>query len=217
MIHTMKSVALLLVAAATIACMFATPARAHPHVWVTITSQILYDDKGEATGVRQAWEFDDMYTAFALEGLPQKTKGVYTREELAGLADVNITNLKEEDFFTFVKVNGKEVPFGDAADYWLEYNKDLLTLYFTLPFKTPLKEKQLTYEVYDPTYFVDFGFADKDAIKLVGAPAKCKTAIEQPKDPGAGFGQQFMSDEQAITMMDNWGASFASKIVVTCP
>ena len=148
-----------LFAAACITSAITGPAGAHPHVFVTVTSQVIYDANGAATGVRQAWKFDDMYSTFAVEGLPQKTKGVFTREELAGLADVNITTLKESDFFTFAKAGGKDVDFGDASDYWLDYKDGLLTLNFTLPFKAPLKAKNFSIEVYDPTYFVDFGFA----------------------------------------------------------
>ena len=205
-----------LFAAICVATAFAGPAFAHPHVWVTVTSEIIYDAKGAATGVRHSWEFDDMYSTFALEGLGSKTKGVFTREELAPLAKVNIDSLKDSDFFTYAKVGGKDVEFGDAADYWLEYKKEVLTLNFTLPFKTPVTAKNLTVEVYDPTYFVDFGFAEKNAVTLVGAPALCKAAIEKPKQTGAAPGQQLMSDAQAMAMA-NLGLGFASRISVTCP
>ncbi len=200
-----------------IAATFVSSANAHPHVWVVVTSQVIYDGKGAATGLRQSWTFDDMYSAFALEGLPQKTKGVFTREELKDLAEVNITNLKESDFFTYVKASGKDIALGDAADYWLEYSKEILTLNFTLPFKAPSQEKNLSIEVYDPSYFVDFGFAEKEAITLVGAPAQCKASIEKPKEATLAPGKQVMSDAEAAAMADNWGQNFASKIAVTCP
>jgi ABC-type uncharacterized transport system substrate-binding protein len=212
----MKIVAPLLAALCTVAA-FATPAQAHPHVWVSVTSQVIYDSQGAATGIRQAWKFDDMYSTFALEGLEQKTKGVYTREELAPLAEVNMTSLKDSDYFTFAKLGGKDVAFGDPVDYWLDYKDEVLTLNFTLPFKAPQKTKNFSIQVYDPTYFVDFGFEEKDAVKLVGAPAQCKATIHKPKQGGLGVGQQYMSDAQAMAMMDNWGASFASTIAVTCP
>ena len=196
---------------------FAAPAGAHPHVWVTVTSEIVYDAKGAATGVKYAWKFDDMYSTFALEGLPQKTKGVFTREELADLAQVNITSLKESDFFTYAKAGGKDVATGDASDYWLDYKDEILTLNFTLPFATPMQSKDMSIEVYDPTYFVDFSFAEKDAVALTGAPANCKAVIEKPKGTTAAPGQQLMSDAEAANMMANWGQSYASKIAVTCP
>jgi ABC-type uncharacterized transport system substrate-binding protein len=213
MIPTMQIVCRLVAAAAALAAL-AAPARAHPHVWVTVSSQVIYDTKGAATGVRHAWKFDDMYSAFALEGLPQKTKGVFTREELAGLAEVNITSLKESDFFTFARSGGKEMSFGDARDYWLDYRDQTLTLNFTLPFKTPVQARDLAVEVYDPSYFVAFEFAEKDAVALVGAPAQCKAAVERPKESGLIPGSP---TSEAALMSGNPGATFASRIAVKCP
>jgi hypothetical protein len=68
---------------ATFGCLAAGAAQAHPHVWVTMTEELLYAADGTVTGVRHAWTFDDMFSAFATQGLEQKTKGTFTREELA--------------------------------------------------------------------------------------------------------------------------------------
>src|SRR3954467_10896235 len=84
---------------------------AHPHVGVTIKSAVVYGPDGAITGVRHAWSFDDMYSAFATQGLEQKKKGEFTREELEPLAKVNVESLKEYDFFTYAKANGKDVSF----------------------------------------------------------------------------------------------------------
>ena len=73
------------------------PAQAHPHVWITATSELVYAPDGSITGVRHAWTFDDMFSTYALQGIETKTKGVYTREELAPLAQVNVESLKEFD------------------------------------------------------------------------------------------------------------------------
>src|SRR3989442_12409384 len=83
-------------------------AQAHPHVWVTMKSEVVYAADGTITGVRHAWAFDDMFSTFATQGLETKQKGVFTREDLAPLAEVNFTSLKEYDFFTYAKPNGKK-------------------------------------------------------------------------------------------------------------
>jgi ABC-type uncharacterized transport system substrate-binding protein len=38
----------------------AGPTQAHPHVWVTMTEELLYAPDGSVTGVHHAWTFDDM-------------------------------------------------------------------------------------------------------------------------------------------------------------
>ena len=114
-------------------------AQAHPHVWITATSELIYAPDGTITGVRHAWTFDDMFSTYALQGIETKTKGVYSREELAPLAQTNVESLKEFGFFTFAKADGKKEKFLEPVDYFLEYKDGLLTLHFTLPLKTPVK------------------------------------------------------------------------------
>src|ERR1700726_2980378 len=152
----------------------AHPAQAHPHVWITSTSELIYAPDGSVTGVRHAWTFDDMFATYALQGIETKTKGVYSREELSPLAQTNVESLKEFGFFTFAKADGRKQKFQEPVDYYLEYKADLLTLHFTLPLKTPVKSRELELEVFDPSFFIDFGFAKKDPVTLVGAPAACQ-------------------------------------------
>ena len=86
----------------------AAPAQAHPHVWITAKSEVVYAPDGAISGVRHAWTFDDMFSTFALQGIETKTKGVYSREQLAPLAQTNIESLKEFGYFTFAKADGKK-------------------------------------------------------------------------------------------------------------
>lgn len=194
-------------------------AQAHPHVWITARSELLYAADGTITGVRHAWTFDDMFSTYALQGLETKTKGVYTREELAPLAQTNVESLKEYAFFTFAKAGApgsqKKEKFNEPIDYYLEYKDSALTLHFTLPFKTPFKAQQLAVEVFDPAFFIDFKMDDKDPVKLVGAPAGCKMNFVRPSD---GTSSQTL-DESTFLNGDNsnYGAMFANKVTVECP
>jgi len=113
-----------------------TEAAAHPHVYITFETTVLYD-KGTFAGVRHKWMFDEFYTTMAIEGLDKNKDGVYDREELAELAKVNIEGLKDFAYFTFPALAGKELAVGEARDYWLEHKDGLLSLHFTLPFATP--------------------------------------------------------------------------------
>src|SRR5882724_11510938 len=111
-------------------------AHAHPHVWVTMKSELVYAPDGTVTGVRHAWSFDDMFSTFATQGLESKEKGKFTREELAPLAKVNVESLKEYDYFTYATADGVKVPMNDPLpDFWLDYKDQVLTLNFTVPVK----------------------------------------------------------------------------------
>jgi ABC-type uncharacterized transport system substrate-binding protein len=198
-----------------------TAASAHPHVWVTMKSELVYAPDGSVTGVRHAWTFDDMFSVFATQGIEAKKKGEFTREELAPLAEVNVTSLKEYDFFTQATANGKKVEFNEPpSGYYLDFNpKDtVLTLHFTLPLKEPVKAKDVTIEIFDREFFVDFSFAEKDPAKLVGAPVQCKLTVGKPQEMNAAMSQQLsqLGPDQKNTSM-TLGAEFANRLSVKCP
>jgi ABC-type uncharacterized transport system substrate-binding protein len=106
----------------------------------------------------------------------------------------------------------------DPVDYYLEYDpkETVLTLHFTLPFKTAAKAKSLDLEVYDPEFFIDFGFAEKDQVRLVNAPAQCSVSVVKPRD-------DFFSAAVRLDKSMAWeanaglGANFANRISVNCP
>jgi len=191
-----------------------SPAAAHPHVWITAKSQVLYAPDGTVTGVRHAWTFDDMFSTYALQGIEAKTKGAYSRAELAPLAQTNVESLKEFGFFTFAKADGSRQRFLEPVDYFLDYKDSLLTLHFTLPAKTPFKAKQLVLEVFDKAFFIDFQYARTDPVTLVGAPADCKLQFQRPND-GSAAAQKL--GEQSFGEGGNFGMMFANKITVDCP
>jgi ABC-type uncharacterized transport system substrate-binding protein len=194
----------------------ANMAQAHPHVWITASSELIYAPDGSITGVRHAWTFDDMYSAYVLQGIETKTKGVYSREELTPLAQTNVEALHEFGFFTFARADGKKEKFQEPVDYFLEYKDSLLTLHFTLPLKTPVKPKVLALEVFDPEFFIDFKFTGTDPVRLVGAPDGCQMKFQRPSDGTANaqtLGEQNFVDGGNA----NYGALFANKIMVECP
>ena len=76
-----------------------------------------------------------------------------------------------------------------------------------------MKPKQLALEVFDPAFFIDFKFEEKDPVKLVGAPASCQMKFQRPKrHDGKSSQRRWWSGDQS-----NYGAIYANKILVNCP
>ena len=182
--HTCRKhpIAVLMVAAGLIAAL-AAGASAHPHVWITVETTVLYD-KGEFTGLQHKWTFDEFYTAMAIEGLDKNKDAIYDREELAELAKVNMDGLKEFGYFTYPVLAGKDVKLQEPKDYWLEHKDNALSLHFTVPFAQPIspKAKDFAFVVQDPQFFIAFLPAKIDPVKFSeGAPKSCKATIGNPK------------------------------------
>jgi ABC-type uncharacterized transport system substrate-binding protein len=171
-------------------------ANAHPHVWVTFETTLLYEH-GAFSGFRHKWTFDQFYSAMAIEGLDTNKDGKYSREELAELAKINVTSLKDFEYFTFPKLAGQAVKLGEPRDYWLEHKNGILTLHFTLPFETPVlpEAKGLTFGVYDPSFFIAFDLAKvENPLRLdKGAPKGCSLKIaggERDPSKASALGEQ---------------------------
>ncbi|MEE7506516.1 DUF1007 family protein [Methylobacterium sp. C33D] len=214
---------LALVLAAALGCA-ASAASAHPHVWVTAKAQLVYAD-GKLVGVRDTWSFDPEYTAFVTQGLDTNKDGKLSPEELAGLAAENTANLAEFGYFTKLKVGGKEQAFAEPKEPAAHMDDRALVMTFLLPLKTPVQQGRgvAALEVYDPTYFVAFSFAEgADAATLAGAPQGCAATVtrpktEQPKTADAGSPGMTEAFFEALTAASTYGVQFASRVLVACP
>jgi ABC-type uncharacterized transport system substrate-binding protein len=205
---------------AAIAAFAPRAAQAHPHVWVTVETEVLYGPNQDITGFRHTWIFDEMYTAFAVQGLDKDGDGKYSREELQPLAEVNVTALKEFGLYTYPKLNDKVLERKDAVDYWLEYADSTLALHLTIPLKDPISAgdaKNFSFGVYDPTLYVDFSYAKETPIRLgAGAPAGCAPKVTAPKPLAAREVPLSEAFYQGLDAQSNFGAQYASVVTIEC-
>ncbi len=197
----------------------ATPARAHPHVWVTVKSKIAFTPDGKVSAVIHDWVFDEMYSSFATQGLA-KPGELVKREQFAPLAKENAGGLAEIGYFTTLKIGGKPVDFGSVTDYWMEERPDhLVAFHVAIPLKEPQPvAKFMTLRVADPEYFIDFEFDDKDPIELVAAPSGCSASVAKPKPLEAA--DKTKLTESFFTNLSpgaNFGFKMASAAIIACP
>lgn len=168
----------------------AQTAIAHPHVWIQAKAELVFDAQNRFTAVRHVWEFDEGFSSFATQGLDENGDGVFTREELAELAQVNMDSLKDFEFFTYVQMGEDDPKYGAPRDYWLKYENSLLTLHFTLPMEVAVSAdlkkgfSDLTVEIFDPTFFVDVGFVETEAAKVAydNGGSGCIAALQRRKE-----------------------------------
>jgi ABC-type uncharacterized transport system substrate-binding protein len=195
------------------------PALAHPHVWVAVRSEVMFSPDGKIAGVRHAWTFDEMYSAFAVQGLGKSGKPP-TPEELAPLAKTNVESLAEFDYFTFAKQNNAKVAFKEPTDVVLEADaQKIVTLRFTLPLETPLSpQKPFSFQVYDPTYFVSFSLEKQNPVTLSRAPSGCSSSLAEPK-PLVAAETQKLSEAffQNFSPGADFGIKLATRVIVACP
>ena len=199
-------------------------AQAHPHVWVSVQTELLMNDK-QVEAVRHHWTFDEAFSAFASQGLDEDGDGKLSREELQPLAQVNVESLSEFGFFSDLYEAGTpdngEAIFGQPENYWLTVDGDQLTLHFTLPVVMNVNAAQeVVLDVYDPTYFVDFSFAERKPAKVVKGPRGCNISIKKPEeldDDTASLLAQIPADQRDIPEdLMQITSTMANQVILKC-
>jgi ABC-type uncharacterized transport system substrate-binding protein len=133
----------------------------------------------------------------AVEGLDANKDGIYSRQELAELAQVNMDGLKEFNYFTHPTLAGQVLKLGEPAESWLEHKDGVLALHFIVPLAQPVLADAagFAFSTYDPSYFIAFDLAKNDPVKLgAGAPKGCKLTVGVPKgeaDAAQKLGESF--------------------------
>ena len=88
--------------------------------------------------MNHAWSFDPAYAEAAIDGLDTNSDGEYSPDELVPLTTDNLMALKDYEYFTVMRVKGEKQPLADAVEASQLYTDGRLTLYFQVPFKTPI-------------------------------------------------------------------------------
>lgn len=173
-------------AAGLCAVVAAPAALAHPHMWIDARATLVFDTQGRVAAVRQHWRFDEMFAAYAAQGLPTEKDGSLSAKTLQAMADDWMQALGEpvSHYFTIVEVDGRQQAYGKPREARVTRDaKGLLALSFVLPLATPAAPggKGVKVDVFDPTYFVAYSFDEPDAIALQAAPAGCKATYRPPR------------------------------------
>ena len=200
-----------------------TPAMAHPHVWIQMQSGVVFNEQGQVSAVKVTWTFDDSYTQMALDGLDKNANGTYEPEELEPLTRENLESLKDYDFFTHVRFDGKAQALGAPTDPGQTYSDGKLRLHFQLPLATPLDPTrgEFVLKVYDPEFYISFEYAGADPLSVSGnMPAACKpmlkplptdAEIDQTRAMLSTKGPDWKPDEE-----EDFGALFAQPATIQC-
>ena len=208
--------ALTLVAATTLTII---PASAHPHVWISSHSDVVFDEQGQITAINIEWEFDEFYSMTAVEGLDANGNGTYEPEELQALAAENINALKDFSYFTKVRAGAEEAPLADVTEFHSTFKDSRLTLYFQVPLATPLdpRKDKVDYKVYDPSFFIAIEFAAKDPVSAVGTvPEGCAVEVRKPdadSDSAASQSEDFFAN---LLQTQDLGSIYSETVAVNC-
>lgn len=163
-------------------------AQAHPHIFIEGGIELVFNSQGQASSVRQSWLFDELFSTYALQGMPRDKAGQVPGAELEKITREWMTALAEPEshFFSRIALAGKPLKFGaplHARTTW-DPKASQLVLSFDLPIEPPVNvdAKGLEVDIQDPSYFTAFNYkGGARAFKGINAPERCKFAYMPPR------------------------------------
>ena len=196
------------------------PALAHPHIFAEARLEVISDDKGTISELRNVWRFDDILSSSVLMDFDKNGDLELDHGELNEIADTIRTSIADYGFFTSITSNGQPVTVAMPEVFHVDFKDHQLLVFFVAkPEKTlPLKGK-VTIGVYDPTMYTAIDFAKDEDMATDGDGFKaCKRAVIRP-DPDevlaqnqASLTEAFFNDPAGTDM----SKLFATRLELTC-
>jgi ABC-type uncharacterized transport system substrate-binding protein len=199
------------------------PAQAHPHVWIEMRSDVVFNEQGMIQGLNVIWTFDDNYTQMALDGLDTNGDGVYSQSEIEPLTKENINSLKDYGFFTVMRFNGEKQEIGEVTEFGQIWSNDKLQLHFQVPMKAPVDptKGEFVAKVYDPDFFIAIDYVKDDPVTVIGnMPKSCQLVVKPvPTDAEIESTRSMLSTKGPDWKPENnedFGALFAQPVTIAC-
>jgi ABC-type uncharacterized transport system substrate-binding protein len=193
-------------------------ASAHPHAWIDYRTRVIFNDDNKITAIREHWLFDSTYTEFALHDYGKYKGGVPTHKLLMDLANENLKNLKDADYFTVLEESGKKKKIESVSNPDSYMEKGRIALDFTVTLKEPADavKNKVDYMIYDPSYYVSMLHDKENAIVLEGKNAgKCSYELATPNPNKATVSLATAIDKNGKAP-DDLGAYFAQRMTLSC-
>jgi ABC-type uncharacterized transport system substrate-binding protein len=134
----------------------ATPAAAHPHVFVDYGVVLMFNAEG-ISGIEVSWAFDEMTSSLLLAGTGAGGGHALSAAEARAIEQRHFQPLRSSRYFMDVRVDGRPARVDAARDFRVAVARDRVTYTFTLPVSGGSgREGTLELRIDDPAYYVAF-------------------------------------------------------------
>ena len=189
------------------------PASAHPHVFAEASLEVAVGADGSVASLRHVWRFDDLFSSTVLLEFDKNADLQLDTSELEEVGSVIHASLAEFGYFQLVTANGKDVEMQAPERIMANFeDNQLIVLFESHPAEPLALDTDLTFGVYDPTFYTALDFYEDDHMVVSDLPAGCSREVVRP-DPDEAIAQ----NQQSLTdaFFDDPGGNDLNKIFAT--
>lgn len=208
-----------LTAALGLAVAAATPAQAHPHVFIDAGLTFLFDDQNRLAAVQVIWVYDEFYSLLMIEdgGYDTDGDGALTDAEKAALAGNDVDWEAGFPGDLTLRFGGETVALAGAVEHRADYENGRVVTSHIRPLETRIDidgAGPLVAKVFDPTFFVAYDVTKgvttaRDACSIAHTPADL--------DAAEALVESLMSEQDyADDDYPQVGEAYADSFSLTC-
>ncbi|MFN4057730.1 MAG: DUF1007 family protein [Roseinatronobacter sp.] len=198
------------------------PARAHPHIFVDATVELLFGRDGTPHAVRIGWVYDPVFSMLLVGDmeLDPDFDGILTPEEMAALQGFDMNWIPGYHGDTHLTQAGKALELGPPQDWTSDYHDGQLRSTHLRALPALDHSAEWTLSVYDPTYYTSYSLA---AAPVLTGREDCRARVFVPDWEAAGAQLQAALDEMLGAGRDMEmdfpavGALFSEEVRIQCP
>lgn len=151
----------------------------HPHSWVEIVTTLNFHN-GKLASVRTTFTFDEMNSMYIMEEADTNGNDRIEQSEVPkykkAIGKFVARTLKNNDYFTHFKVNGKMFSINLPEKIKANYKNQKLSITFTLTPSQPLDpvHSRVAVNFFDESYYHDVFFSERLPVRITGTmPTGC--------------------------------------------
>jgi ABC-type uncharacterized transport system substrate-binding protein len=164
----------------------------HAHVWIN-GAVIIYFDKEGISGFKQEWVLDEMFSQMVIHDYDSNQNGKFEPDEVEKVYEGAFINLKNFNYFTHVKIDGKAFKVEFVKDFNAKIVKDSVVYHFFVPchVKALSSFKEIRIAVYDESFYTNVTVLKDQVFLKNDTDYQCSHKIVKNKEDAYYYGQMY--------------------------
>ena len=175
---------------------------AHPHMFFTTQVSYVFDDEG-LKSLSVTWDMDAYTSVLMLDSYDLDQDGMLNEEELQTLESDEAVRIKNDGYYTRIKINGETIPTPAISDFTVAAPANETIRYaFTIPLeiKADSRPTEVALAQFDETYFTDYILAARPMKVRGGKSLEIMTSVRKDRSVVFYF-DQFNPEETVVAFM----------------
>jgi ABC-type uncharacterized transport system substrate-binding protein len=196
----------------------APQALAHPHVFAETRTEVI-GKEGKLASLRHVWRFDEFFSATVLLEFDKDADGKLNAEETTAVEDTIKRSTAEFNFFQNVYDNGREVGMTVPGKMNVAFEgQQMLLIFESVPGRDIALSGELTFGIFDPTFYTALDFINDTDLSAQGFPGSCTLKIVRPDAEAAIAENEGSLTEQFFDPSDpvDYSQLFATRLEAKC-